>query len=151
MTVIHFSGQFEFQVPVRNNIPELQYEPFDPEKDLDDVMDLCGCNPSKYFEFKFKNAQINQITYANGDDTSTEDPLVGKLVDLNGLLVDVSPSAICAQLFAGKLNISNNLRGKINTPSQSHLRHNIRTRKFDDFFCLFRNFGHWCTIAFVLV
>jgi hypothetical protein len=133
MTVIHFSGQFEFQMPVRNNVPELQYEPFDPEKDLDDVMDLCGCNPSKYFEFKFNNAQINQITYANGDDTSTADPLVGKLVDLNGLLVDVSPSAICAQLFAGKLNISNNLRGKINTPSQSHLRHNIRTRKFDDF------------------
>jgi hypothetical protein len=132
MAIIHFNGHFNFHEPRSNNNPKSKEVCFDPTMEIEKVMSICGCNPANYFEFKFDNVTINQVTYDDGEVTTIEDSFIGKHVELEGIKVDVSPSAICSQLFAGNLKISHNLTCKVNTATQSHLKWNIRSLSPND-------------------
>jgi hypothetical protein len=61
------------------------------------------------------------------------DAIIGQNVDISGIMPDVSPSAIYAQLFAEKLRIDRTiLTGNVHKAVQLDLRLNIRPLGFDD-------------------
>jgi hypothetical protein len=131
--ILHFSGNFVFQMPRYNNDPQRDTmshpeDKFDGSKTSEEVFKLCGSDPSRYFEFVFRNVKVNQVTY--NDYTvvtdATDDFVIGQKILLYGLMVDVSPSAVCSQLFASTLKVGNLLAGNLQTAIQSDLRINIR-------------------------
>jgi hypothetical protein len=124
--ILHFSGKFRFHMPRYNNSPRKQGEAFKPQDPKPQVMRLCGCNPAHYFDFEFLDVVATQVTYRDGTQAVTGDAVLGAHVRLVGLLPDVSPSAICALLFAGRLQLGGVLGGKVSTAIQSHLRLSIR-------------------------
>jgi hypothetical protein len=42
MTVIHYSGNFVYHTPERNNVPKNTFVPIDPNLTHDEVMRKCG-------------------------------------------------------------------------------------------------------------
>jgi hypothetical protein len=126
MPLLHFYGRFNFQAPTYNNDPTEQEIPFDPNVEKEKVLEYCGCDPSHYFEFSFRNVTVNQVTYDDGSIALEGDSIVGQNVILIGFLPDVSPSAVCGQLFGGKVKIGNLLSGTLRKSMQSPLRLNIR-------------------------
>jgi hypothetical protein len=126
MQVLHFSGRFVFQMPLHNNDPTNKKVEFDPNAKTDDVFRVCGCDPSRYFEFYFRNVRVNQATYTDGTSTVKDDSIVGQRLFLNAIMPDVSPSAVCGQLYAGTLKVGNLLSGSLYHATQSDLRTNVR-------------------------
>jgi hypothetical protein len=128
--IIHFYGKFVFQMPEYDNNasndatkdPDAKFEP-EPKKD---IRDICGCDPEHYFEFIFRNVKVTQVTYRDGTSAINGDSIIGQRILMNGLMPDVSPSAICAQIFAGSLKVGNLLSGTLRKAIQSDLRTNLR-------------------------
>lgn len=129
----HFSGKFHFQMPGYNNSPRNLGLSFDPAVPKDNVMNTCECDPARYFEFRV-DCQIASITYRDGTSSAdaASDPAVGKSVALTGFLVDISPSAICAVLHAGRLTVDGILAGTVPPAFQSDLRLCVRPEGFGD-------------------
>jgi hypothetical protein len=96
------------------------------------VLRLCGCDPARYFEFRFLDVRISQVTYQDGTVTTEGDPVIGQAVEVAGFLPDVSPSTICALLYAGRLRVGDFLQGSVRKAIQSDLRLNIRPLGFSD-------------------
>ena len=130
--IAHFHGKFLFHMPQYNNVPRNPGVPFDPALARDAVLRLCGCDPARYFEFRFQNVEISQVTYQDGTVSTESDPVIGHAVEMAGLLPDVSPSTICALLYSGRLRVGDFLRGSVRTAIQSDLRLNIRPLGFSD-------------------
>jgi hypothetical protein len=133
MEVLHFSGRFVFQMPLHDNNPTNEKVDFDANAKTDDVFQICGCDPSRYFELNFRNVRVNQVTYADGTSATDDDSIVGQRIFLNAIMPDVSPSAVCGQLYAGTLKIGNLLSGSLSHATQSDLRTNIRPLDQKDF------------------
>lgn len=130
--ILHFHGEFRFHMPEYNNSPANQAIAFDPDMPKSDVMNLCGCDPTRYFEFEFVDVRVTQVTYRDGSQAASGDAIVGQPVRLAGMAPDVSASAICAQLFAARLRVGEALRGDVGTAVQSDLRLNVRPEGFTD-------------------
>jgi len=91
---------------------------FNPAVHGEEVYEICGCDPAHYFEFLFRNVRVNQVTYRDGTtatftNTMQEDYILGQRILLNGIMTDISPSAIGAQLFAATMKVGNLLSGKL--------------------------------------
>jgi hypothetical protein len=99
---------------------------FNSDLHPDDVYGICGCDPEHYFEFIFRNVRINQVTYRDGTSVTQGDSIIGQKILLYGLMPDISPSAIEAQLFAASLKVGNLLAGRLHKAIQSDLRTNVR-------------------------
>src|SRR5690349_18611913 len=122
MSIIHYYGKFTFQMPGYNNIPQNQKIPFDSNPQRDKVLELSGCDPTSYFEFFFNNVTVSKITYNDGTICSKDfgnDSILGRKIQLNAIMPDVSPSAVCAQLFSANIKIGNLLAGKLQKAIQS--------------------------------
>ncbi len=120
-------------MPGYNNDPKNVKKAFDPNLTNQEVQSECGCNPAHYFEFAFQNVKVSQATYCDGKASLNGDGILGRGIDLSGILVDVSPSTVCAQLFAGRIKIGNNLiTGKLHKAIQSDLRLSVRPSGFGD-------------------
>lgn len=130
--IVHFSGRFQFHMPEYNNDPGNLPVAFDPARPPDQVKALCGCDPAHYYEFRFLDVRVEQVTYQDGSTVTAGDPVVGQPIQLAGFLADVSPSAICAQLFAARLDLGDALRGAVRKGIQSDLRLNMRPLGFTD-------------------
>ena len=130
--ILHFNGRFRFHMPEYNNNPANPGVAFDPARTPEQVMALCGCDPGRYYEFEFVDVEISQATLATGEAVTAGEPLVGRRLDLRGMLPDVSPSAIGAQLFGGRLALEGVVDGKVRTAFQSDLRLEIRPLGFTD-------------------
>ena len=52
---------------------------------------------------------------------NNNDSILGRRIFLNGIMADVSPSAVCGQLFATSLKVGNLLSGNLLTATQSDL------------------------------
>jgi hypothetical protein len=124
--VLHFSGRFRFQNPAYNNDPGNGPIRYDPSTPRDEVITICGCNPSRYCDFRFEDVAVNLATYADGTTDDDSDPAVGQPLVLKGFLVDVSPSSINARLFAGRLGVGTALDGWLDPADQSDPRLSIR-------------------------
>ena len=70
VSVAHFHGRFIFHMPGYNNDPSNQKTEFDPNLKSEEVFKLCGCDPSRDFEFMFRNVRVNQVTYNDGTSTT---------------------------------------------------------------------------------
>jgi hypothetical protein len=106
---------------------------FNPTLHGEEVFEICGCDPAHYFEFLFRNVRVNQVTYRDGTtatvtntNNTQEDFILGQRIRLNGIMTDISPSAIGAQLFAATMKVGNLLSGKLRKAIQSDLRTNVR-------------------------
>lgn len=99
---------------------------FNSSKHEEDVYEICGCDPAHYFEFTFRSVKVNQVTYQDGSTAANGDSILGQRIRLNGIMTDVSPSAVGAQLFAATMKVGNLLSGKLQKAIQSDLRTNIR-------------------------
>jgi hypothetical protein len=136
--MIHYHGKFIFQMPEYNNDPTNDVTmdtnaKFNPALHGEEVYKICGCDPAHYFEFLFRNVRVSQVTYRDGSTatpTNTnniqEDSILGQIIRLNGIMTDVSPSAVGAQLFAATMKVGNLLSGKLRKSVQSDLRTNVR-------------------------
>ena len=71
---------------------------FDSNLHEEDVYEICGCDPAHYFEFTFRSVNVNQVTYRDGSTAVEGDSVLGQRIRLNGIMTDVSPSAVGAQL-----------------------------------------------------
>jgi hypothetical protein len=74
----------------------------------DKVYEVCGCDPTYYYDFFFNNVTVNRITYNDGTICSTDsgnDSILGRTIQLNAIMPDVSPSAVCTQLFSANIKI----------------------------------------------
>ena len=123
--MIHYHGKFIFQMPEYNNDPTNDVTmdtnaKFNPALHGEEVYKICGCDPAHYFEFLFRNVRVSQVTYRDGSTatpTNTnniqEDSILGQIIRLNGIMTDVSPSAVGAQLFAATMKVGNLLSGKL--------------------------------------
>ena len=133
LPIAHFSGKFHFQMPGYNNDPRNPGLPFDTAAPKDQVMNTCECDPAGYFEFLL-DCRIMSITYQDGvvATDSRGDPAIGQQLALTGLLVDVSPSAICAVLHAGQITVGTFLTGQVPPAFQSDLRLCVRPEGFGD-------------------
>src|SRR6478609_9622436 len=131
MSILHFHGRFIFQMPQYNNDPtdDVMTDPnakFNPNLGSDEIYKICGCDPAHYFEFAFRDVKVNMVTYHDGSSAVDGDSILGQRIRLNGIMTDVSPSAVCAQLFAATMKVGNLLSGKLRKAVQSDLRTNIR-------------------------
>jgi hypothetical protein len=138
--MLHFHGRFIFQMPEYNNEPSNDATTdtnarFNPALHGHEVYKICGCDPAHYFEFLFRNVRVNEVTYRDGTTATLtnintnniqEDSILGQRIRLNGIMTDVSPSAVGAQLFAATMKVGNLLSGKLRKAVQSDLRTNIR-------------------------
>jgi hypothetical protein len=153
MPILHFSGNFNFQVPYFNNQPQNDarnpdaYDLLIGDKNLkvkfDDsltpaeVHQRLLCDPTKYFEFEFSEVYVRRITYDDGSCTDRDgiyDPIVGKRVMLKCLLVDISPNLERGQFFAGEFRVVDAMIGKVNRALQSKVYTNIRSEDAGGFF-----------------
>lgn len=130
--ILHFAGKFRFHMPEYNNDPKLRGEVFDENLRVEDVKGLCGCDPSKYFEFEFFDVTCRGITNGDGTSAGTVDALLGRELQLSGFMVDVSPSAICALIIGAQVDIGGLVSGRMNTATQGDLRLGIRTGFSDE-------------------
>ena len=130
--VLHFSGRFRFQMPEYNNDPTGKGVSFDPSLAADDVKKICGCDPSKYFEFSFFDVSVRQVTYGDSSVATSGDAMIGVPLALDGFMVDVSPTAICAQIFCTRFRLGGLMQGALSKGIQSDLRLNIRPLGFGD-------------------
>ena len=148
MPILHFSGRFKFQLPYFNNNPEndarkknaydLQLEnknlkvAFNSELDQEEVHERLCCDPTKYFEFEFTNVKVTQISYDDGstnhDNSNNNDPIIGKVILLKGMLVDLAPHLQRGQLSAGKIRITDTLIGRIKNARQSTVQRSFRVK-----------------------
>ena len=119
-------------MPERNNDPTTLPIDFNSALTKEQVMNICGCDPAHYYEFSFFDTRVTQITKPDGSIVTDGDPVIGQSVSLNGFMVDISPSAICAVIHAGKLSVGDWLKGGITPATQSQLRTNIRPMGFTD-------------------
>src|SRR4051794_31391365 len=103
--VIAFSGRFFFQMPEYNNSPKLPGVAFDPNLTLDDIKPIAGSDPADYFRFRLQNCAVTAITWSDGKEEPSDAELIGQPVELTGFMVDISPSAICAVIYAGRLRL----------------------------------------------
>jgi hypothetical protein len=131
LSIIHFQGKFVFQMPEYNNNPANDVMTdsnarFDSSLHEENVYEICGCDPAHYFEFTFRSVNVNQVTYHDGSTAVEGDSVLGQRIRLNGIMTDVSPSAVGAQLFAATMKVGNLLSGKLHKAVQSDLRTNIR-------------------------
>jgi hypothetical protein len=126
LSILHFHGRFVFQMPEYNNAPGGEGIKFDPNLDEDKVYENCGCDPASYYEFIFRNVKVSQATYRDCSSVTQGDSIIGQPVLLYGLMPDVSPSAIGAQLFAASMKVGNLLSGRLRKAVQSDLRTNVR-------------------------
>lgn len=124
--VLHFSGRFRYESPTYNNTPLAPKAPFDPSQRRDKVITTCGCNPSRYFSFRFEDVLVTRITYRDGSTAQGDDSMLGQPVKLDGYLVDVSPSSVNARLFAGQWSVGEVLEGRLDLADQSTVRLSIR-------------------------
>jgi hypothetical protein len=113
-------------MPEYDNRPEYKGIKFDPTLVADKVYENCGCDPEHYFEFIFRNVKVSQVTYRDGTSVTQGDSIIERPVLLYGLMPDVSPSAIGAQLFAASMKVGNLLSGRLRKAIQSDLRINVR-------------------------
>jgi hypothetical protein len=153
MPILHFSGNFNFQLPYFNNEPrndarkpdsyDLQLNDenlkvkFDKNLTPTEVHERLLCDPIKYFEFEFSEVYVRRITYDDGSCTDRDgiyDPIVGERVMLRCLLVDVSPHLERGQFFAGEFRIVDAMIGKANRALQSKVYTNIRSKDVRGFF-----------------
>ena len=150
--IIQFSGNFVFQMPGYNNDPQddATTDPnakYNRQLKSDQVFDICGSDPSRYFEFIFRNVKINQVTYSDGTFVTDQkkDSIIGQKILLYGLMVDVSASNLCTVI---RFNIKrgNLLAGKIQTAIQSELRTNIRPKDVSNPFSSENAGAHFETI-----
>jgi hypothetical protein len=155
--MLHFHGRFIFQMPRYNNNPASDATTdtkarFNPALHGEEVYEICGCNPEHYFEFLFRNVRVNQVTYRDGtiatltNNNIQEDSILGQRIRLNGIMTDVSPSAVGAQLFAATMKVGNLLSGKLRKAVQSDLRTNIRPLNSMDPFSAENASAHFETI-----
>lgn len=131
MSIIHFQGRFVFQMPEYNNSPANDVMTdsdarFDSSLHEEDVYEICGCDPAHYFELTFRSVNVNQVTYRDGSTAIEGDSVLGQRIRLNGIMTDVSPSAVGTQLFAATMKVGNLLSGKLQKAIQSDLRTNVR-------------------------
>ena len=153
MPILHFSGNFNFQLPYFNNEPkndarnpdsyDLQLGDknlkvkFDKNLTPAEVHQRLLCDPTKYFEFEFSEVYVRRITYDDGSCTDRDDifdPIVGKRVMLKCLLVDISPHLERGQFFAGEFRVVDAMIGKVNRALQSKVYTNIRSEDARGFF-----------------
>jgi hypothetical protein len=130
--IIAFSGNFFFQMPEYNNDPKGQQVGFDPGKDLNAVKAFAGSDPADYFRFKFDDCKVTSIAWSDGKQSALDDELIGRPVNLTGFMVDVSPSAICAVIYAGRIDLGGAASGAMAAAFQSDLRLNVRPQGFGD-------------------
>ena len=64
-------------MPEYNNNPRNEAAPFDPQLPRTDVMNLCGCDPARYYEFEFADVKVTQVTYGDGTQAVTGDAVIG--------------------------------------------------------------------------
>jgi len=131
MPILHFHGKFLFHMPEYDNYPSNDARcdlnaRFDPNCSDEKIFSICGSDPSRYFEFTFQDVKVKTVTYSDGNGYTSGDIFINQTIDFNGILVDVSPSAECAQLFAPNLKIGNLLTGTLQNTTQSELRLNLR-------------------------
>jgi len=153
MPLIHFSGNFKYQLAYFNNEPkndarkpdsyDLQLNDenlkvkFDSNLSPDEIHQRLLCDPTKYFEFEFSEVYVKRITYDDGSSTDKEgiqDPIIGQRVMLKCMLVDVSPHLERGQLFAGEFRVVDAMIGKIDRALQSEVYTNIRSKDSSGFF-----------------
>jgi hypothetical protein len=126
MSILHFSGQFLFQIPEYNNETYRQKFEYDPELSKDQIFKICGCDPSHYFELNFQNVTVKCITYRDGT-LALNDPLLNKNIQLTGIMPSISPSLSCYILYAGRIKIGEDiLTGIVSKSVSSQFRTNIR-------------------------
>jgi hypothetical protein len=113
-------------MPEYDNAPKGEGIKFDSTVVEDKVFENCGCDPEHYFELIFRNVKVSQVTYRDGSSVTEGDSIIGQPVLLYGLMPDVSPSAIGAQLFAATMKIGNLMSGHLRKAIQSDLRINVR-------------------------
>lgn len=132
MPILHFNGYFLFHMPEYNNDARNRKRDFNQQLAKNEVLDICGCDPAHYYEFNFLDTEIAHITYDDRESNTGDDPVKKQKIELSGIMPDVSPSAICAQLFAGQFEIRGFLKGKVQKAMQSDLRLSIRPLGFGD-------------------
>lgn len=132
LPILHFSGKFRFSMPGYNNDPRKVGVAFDPDKPREEVLALCRCDPSRYFELDVE-AVAHQVSDGGGAPHTTDDPALGLPVRLSGHFPDVSPSAVCSQLHAGRLSVGGSaLVAGVRKACQSVVRLNVRSEGFSD-------------------
>ena len=132
LPILHFSGKFRFAMPGYNNHPSRGAVAFDPDKPKKEVVALCQCDPSRYFELGVE-AVSRQVSDRGGATVTTGDPALGLPIRLSGLFPDVSPSAVCSQLHAGRLTVGGSaLVAGVRKSCQSLVRLNVRSEGFSD-------------------
>jgi len=130
--ILHFSGKFRFHMPEYNNGPAGRGVAFDAQLPAAEVASICGCDPAKYFEFSLFDVEVRQVTYSDGTSAQSGDPVIGMPLTLEGYMVDVSPTAICAQIFAHRFRLGDLVQGVLSKAVQSDLRLSIRPAGFGD-------------------
>jgi hypothetical protein len=130
--IIAFSGNFFFQMPEYNNDPKGEKINFDPAEDLNTVKAFAGSDPADYFRFRFQGCKVTSITWSDGKRSAADDVLIGRPMDLTGFMVDISPSAICAVIYAGRIDLGGLASGTMTPAFQSDLRLNVRPKGFGD-------------------
>ena len=102
MPLIHFSGNFKYQLAYFNNEPkndarkpgsyDLQLNDenlkvkFDSSLSPDEIHQRLLCDPTKYFEFEFSEVYVKRITYDDGSSmikTEYKIPLLANVLCLN--------------------------------------------------------------------
>jgi hypothetical protein len=83
----------------------------------------------------YRDGTTATVPNTNSNNNVKKDSILGQKIRLNGIMMDVSPSAIGGQLFAATMKVGNLLSGKLRKAMQSDLRTNIRplnsTNPFD--------------------
>jgi hypothetical protein len=60
MSVLHFSGHFTFHMPEYNNAPRNRKEGFNATLSKEKVLEICGCDPTHHFGFRFFDVKATQ-------------------------------------------------------------------------------------------
>jgi hypothetical protein len=144
MPFLHFNGNFKFQVPLYNNVPQnrvpeadLKYDRgsvgFNEDISRNDLHELLRSDPLKYFEFEFSDVHVKRITYddASLTEDQEEEPVMNKQIMLKGILVDVAPHLNVGQLFAGEFRVEDVMLGKLKKAIQSEVYFNIRSENVE--------------------
>src|SRR5215212_3743084 len=111
MPILHFNGQFKFQLAYFNNRP-------DNDARGDDSYDLQLGNKELKVKFNEKSKDLSR--------KEVHETIIGKLVFLKGMLVDLAPHLQRGQLYAGDIRITETLIGRLNKAIQSNVYRNIR-------------------------
>jgi hypothetical protein len=102
MPFLYFFGQFTYQLPFYNNKPKhedsekpIEFQPgrWISDEEKKELKKKLGGEPTDYFKFEFKDVKVTGVTYNDGTTTESidQDYIIGKSVNLNGFLADISP------------------------------------------------------------